>query len=290
MAIVRLDSDLIAKLNFINTEGLEPGCYPFPDFMIVGPPRTGTTWLYHNLQFHPQVYMSSPKEIIFFDRLDKPDDPHFHSDRLEWYSSFFSYAARMREIIDDLQNFRIPRRKKMGEATASYSIMEESKIQEITALNPKIQVIMAVRNPIDRAWSALKRHLSVEEEAERHFSSRSFPEISLKEFEDFYASDYMLRCGQFVENIGRWKRVVGSDQVFVYVFDDIADRPRGLLEEIYKFLCVSTRESVFNRVLYTKVVHRIAEIPLPEDHREFLFDLFRDEIRSLNEMFGLNYS
>ena len=292
MTTVHLDTELIARLNFINTEGLKPGNYPFPDFMIVGPPRTGTTWLYRNLRFHPQVYMSTPKEIIFFDRLDKPNDPHFGSNRLEWYSSFFSIGRvqRMKGILKDLRALRMPRRIMMGEATASYVIMEEPKINEILVLNPKIKVIMAVRNPIDRARSDLKRHLSVKEEVERHFSSKEFADISSETFANFYTSDYMMRCGQFTANIRRWKRTVGPNQVLVYIFDDIIKRPRELLEDIYRFLGVSTRESVFNRNLYTRVIHRITEIEMPREHREFLFDVFEDEIRSLNEMFGLHYS
>lgn len=282
---------MIARLNFINTEGLKPGRYPFPDFLIVGPPRTGTTWLYRNLNFHPQIYMSTPKEMIFFDRLDKPNDPHFHSDRLEWYSSFFSIGRtrQMRETLEDLWALRIPNRKK-GEATASYVIMEEPKIKEILTLNPDIKIIMAVRNPIDRAWSAVKRHLSVEEEAKKHFSSKKLADISFETFADFYTSDYMWRCGQFTENITRWKRIGGPNQVLVYIFDDITQRPRELLEDIYRFLGVSTRASVFNRDLYTRVIHRITEIEMPKAHREFLLNIFEDEIRSLNEMFGLHYS
>ena len=33
----------------------------FPDFMIVGPQRTGTSWLYVKLRFHPGIQLSRPK-------------------------------------------------------------------------------------------------------------------------------------------------------------------------------------------------------------------------------------
>ena len=237
--------------------------------------------------------MSTPKEIIFFDRLDKPGDPHFGSDRLEWYSNFFSIKKleRMKEITKYLRNFQVPHRIKVkGEATASYVIMEEPKINEILVLNPDIKIIMAVRNPIDRAWSALKRHFSVREEVERHFSSKDFTDVSFETLAHFYTSDYMWRCGQFIENIERWKHMVGSDQMLIYVFDDIAKRPRELLEDIYRFLGISIRESVFNMKLCARVIHRIAKIEMPREHGEFLLNVFGDEIKSLNEIFGLHYS
>ena len=38
----------------------------FPDFFIVGPQRTGTTWLHAHLRFHPQIFLAEPKELFFF--------------------------------------------------------------------------------------------------------------------------------------------------------------------------------------------------------------------------------
>ena len=43
-----------------------------PDFFIVGHAKCGTTALYEMLKRHPQVFMSDPKEPMFFAR-EKPD-------------------------------------------------------------------------------------------------------------------------------------------------------------------------------------------------------------------------
>ena len=64
------------------------------DFLVVGPPRTAATWLHRNLNFRPQVYISAPKELIFFDRLDKPGGAHFRSNRLDRYSNFSISATQ----------------------------------------------------------------------------------------------------------------------------------------------------------------------------------------------------
>ena len=39
-----------------------------PDFLILGSPRCGTTWLAKALGSHPEVFMPSRKELHFFDR------------------------------------------------------------------------------------------------------------------------------------------------------------------------------------------------------------------------------
>jgi hypothetical protein len=292
MANVNLDADLISKLEFIEKKDLRPGRYAFPDFLIVGPPRTGTTWLHRNLSFHPQIFMSSPKEIIFFDRLDKPGDAHFKSNRLEWYSEFFSISlsTQVNEILRNWRSFGAPYRiRTKGEATASYLIMEEAKINELRLLSPEIKIIISVRNPVDRAWSDLKKHLASRQAVELHFESKSFDDIDFETFARFYNTNYMMRCGQFTANIARWKRIFWKDQVLLYAFDDIAERPRALLEDIYRFLGISTRDCVFNADLYSKVVHRITDLEMPEEHKHFLSDMFREEIQSLNQAFGLSF-
>src|SRR4051812_4112884 len=37
-----------------------------PTFMIVGAPKCGTTALYEYLQTHPQIFISNPKEPLFY--------------------------------------------------------------------------------------------------------------------------------------------------------------------------------------------------------------------------------
>ena len=38
-----------------------------PDFFVLGPPRTASTWLESNLARHPQIWMPPVKELHYFD-------------------------------------------------------------------------------------------------------------------------------------------------------------------------------------------------------------------------------
>ncbi|PON15180.1 hypothetical protein C2W62_25225 [Candidatus Entotheonella serta] len=38
-----------------------------PTFIGIGAPKAGTTWLYHCLREHPDVFMGAVKETRFFD-------------------------------------------------------------------------------------------------------------------------------------------------------------------------------------------------------------------------------
>ena len=52
-----------------------------PNFIVIGPGKSGTSWLYHILGQHPQVCMSSAKETLYFE--------DYYSKGREWYQKFF---------------------------------------------------------------------------------------------------------------------------------------------------------------------------------------------------------
>src|SRR6056297_1956378 len=90
MATIKVTQEMFSKLKYINTKGLKEGLYEFPDFLIIGPQRTGTTWLHRNLLLHSDIFLPHTKELYFFNYLEKSGGKYYTSDRLEWYSSQFS--------------------------------------------------------------------------------------------------------------------------------------------------------------------------------------------------------
>src|SRR5262245_14324246 len=83
-----LEASIRQQLRYVKTDG-RVDLRGSPAFLIVGPQRTGTTWLHANLRFHPQVFLSEPKELFFFSRLKTPEHPKFQSNDLGWYLRCF---------------------------------------------------------------------------------------------------------------------------------------------------------------------------------------------------------
>src|SRR5918993_3783015 len=49
---------------------------PPPDFIGIGAQKAGTTWLGHNLQLHPEIWMPGIKELHYFnERINDPRNP-----------------------------------------------------------------------------------------------------------------------------------------------------------------------------------------------------------------------
>ena len=116
----------------------EPEPYrPRLGFMIVGAMRCGTTALARFLSQHPEIAMSSPKEVHLFDRPDYSPD---------WTPA--QIDARYRHAFKEGAGVRI-----RGEATPIYLFFPEIA-RELKRYNPSLKLIVLLRDPVERALSA----------------------------------------------------------------------------------------------------------------------------------------
>ncbi len=104
-----------------------------PYFIIAGAQKSGTTTLHRLLEQHPQLKGSSPKELHYFDK--KPDERM----PLKEYKKHFRAS-----YFHSFQFF---------ESTPNYMYQPEFAA-EITRLNPEIKIILILREPVARAFSA----------------------------------------------------------------------------------------------------------------------------------------
>jgi len=256
----------------------------FPDFLIVGPQRTGTTWLHAHLRLHPQIFLSEPKELFYFSSLKEADKPRFPSRELSTYLRYFRdppWRFALRSALA-LWNFgELYRPRVRGEATASYAALDADVIAEIAALRPEVKVILMVRDPIERAWSHAKKDLV-------RNRGRRFEDVGASEFVDFFTSDYQRRCAQYVANADRWSAALRPGHVFVGLFDDIATRPVELLLDAMTFLGVRSERRYVSKEVGERV-NPTGASRIPEEHRRFLEDLLAPEVAALRERFGLSW-
>jgi len=256
----------------------------FPDFLIIGPQRTGTTWIHENLRDHPDILWPREKEIFYFSRLKTPDHPKFVSADLDWYLAQFHDPLWLRAVKTAL-SFRssqsLYRPRVRGEATASYAAMDRDVIEEIVALNPRIRAIMMIRNPIDRAWSHAKKDLV-------RNRGRRFEDVSEREFEEFFRDPYQLRCAQYAKNYENWSACLAKGHLFVGKFDDVAARPVQLLGDICRFLAVRDDRRYLGRAVDRPVNPTAAE-PIPERYRAMLSRLLAAEIEELERKFEMTW-
>lgn len=187
----------------------------YPDFIIVGAARSGTTSLYQYLIAHPQVLGAKGrkgKEVHFFDIEYKKGS--------QWYANQFP-TKKEGEIS--------------GEKSPFYFVVPEVP-KRIYSLLPKVKIIIILRNPIDRAYSHYHHNLRYGYE---NLSFEKAIEIEdqriNKSFEEFRLHSYLKR-GFYAEHLKRWLEIFPREQLKIVCAESLFSFTRGTYLEITKFL------------------------------------------------------
>jgi hypothetical protein len=115
---------------------------PLPTFIIIGAQKSATRWLRMNLGAHPDIF-AVPREIGFFNARSR------YEQGLGWY----------REQFADWGGEPV-----VGEASPAY-LMWRQRPEEVAGRIhgnvPDVRLIAILRNPVDRAASALLHHVQL---------------------------------------------------------------------------------------------------------------------------------
>ncbi|MEL6539123.1 MAG: sulfotransferase [Bacteroidota bacterium] len=142
---------------------------PNPDFICIGAQKAGTTWLHHQLNQHPEVWMPPVKELHFFDQQDVSRRIYLlfrkgrrkrttinqlrrvvRGDEPRW---MLTYLFTKRTPSNYTKLFYPQEYQISGECTPAYARLELEAVAKIAQLEPQPKIIYLLRNPVDRAWS-----------------------------------------------------------------------------------------------------------------------------------------
>jgi hypothetical protein len=188
------------------------GHRPQPDFLIISPPKTGSTWLATNLRHHPQIFIPEVKEVKYFSSLFKWVD-------FDWYCRHFDRAGARRA----------------GEASPSYAALPVDRIRLIRQLMPDVKLVFLMRDPVARAWSHAKHNHHYHE---ANFTTAEPTPVTDDQWRENFAHDWPLVSGDYLGQLSRWMSVFPADQLYVGFYESIASQPANLLREVLGFLGV----------------------------------------------------
>ena len=202
---------------------------PLPDFLIIGAEKGGTSFLYWSLCQHPFVEAAARKELHFF------DTRKWVVKGIGWYRAQFPASM-----------WKDGRRVITGEASPYY-LFHPLAPYRASKVVPNTKLIVVLRNPVDRAYSAYRHRvlagqedLSFEEALEAE-QERTSGELEKLLSDDGYASyaytkyTYRLR-GIYVEQLERWHEHFDPEQILVLRSEDLFANPTGTLWRVHEFL------------------------------------------------------
>ncbi len=189
------------------------------DFVIAGFPKCGSFSAYNVLNQHSGVVMSERKEPSLFDHnFDRFD---------EFFRREFPYSDYTGQLL--------------GEATVEYAVKEHC-LQRLSEHNPKMKVILMVRDPIERAYS--------------HYWHRKKMGIEVGEFSDLIRAEktsFPIEYSLYYKHISKVLEYFPENQVHVIGVEDLKNDFQSEVDMLLDFLNLAKEPLVFRQDNQSKI-------------------------------------
>ena len=186
------------------------------DFIGIGAPKCGTTWLSAQLAAHPQIGFAPDKEVYYFAdtilrRLAGKELRCFERGE-SWYDEQF--PARAGAITS------------RGEFCPAYLYSEDAAAR-IAAYRPDIKLLLCLRPPVEMiySWYWYNRNAVV----------ATLPAT----FAEMMENPFLRDLGCFAQHLQPWLDRFPAENILVVQFDAIRRAPDQVREQVYEFLGVA---------------------------------------------------
>jgi len=199
-----------------------------PNLFIVGAPKSGTTFLYHYLKQHPDIYFPNFKE------------PHFFGSDLIRRNGAYNLS------LDEYQDLFKTDKKIIGEASTFYLFSKDAP-EEIYNFNPKAKIIIMLRDLVDLVHSLHSQFVFSGDEVIEDFSQAlelehnrlsgdKIPNQTTVVNKLFYISNIL----SLPSSIQSFIRYFGRENIKFIDLDDIKKNPKKVYSETLEFLNVDS--------------------------------------------------
>jgi len=267
-------------------------------FLVIGAQKAGTTWLHQNLKSHPRIYVPPFKELHYFDsaaglgterirqrrlrvlhralanQMKKPQTGVQDFRRLDWLARFALVPEQTDEWYRALFQPKAKHRA-FGEITPGYALLPDPAIEGVKRFAPQARIAYLLRDPVDRAVSAMKMQLRPAIKEGRALTVEDWTARLLERAPTDDHSRYDL-------TIPRWEKAF-ADQL-LFLFYDQVGKGDGLLRAFCDHIGVDFEEGRFPRQEERIGYNPAAEVP--EQVWEIFSRHYLETLRWLAERFG----
>lgn len=179
-----------------------------PNFLYLGPDKSGSSWIFEILRQHPQVFVPACKDVYYFDQqFERGPD---------WYLEFFAKAPA--EALA------------RGEISHSY-LFSAKAAERIGDFLPGVKLFSSLRNPVDRCFS--------------HYLYLRSSGLVSKPFEAVLEErPGLIRSSLYADPVAGYQRRFPPEQLQFLLFDDLERDARAYAFQIFRFLGVECSEKI----------------------------------------------
>lgn len=254
------------------------GIRMLPSFIMIGVQRGGTTSLFRTLREHPQV-----KRATFRKGVNYFDLNYYRG--MRWYQGHFPVAA-------------IARRATAGSGGAvafeasGYYVYHPFAIERLARDLPETKLVVMLRDPVERAFSAYKHEFARGFEQERFERALELEEERLAGEIDRMAEDIRYeslahrhhsyrRRGHYAEQLERTFAYFPPEQVHVMDSEAYFDRPADEYRQLLDFLGLRRHQPAGFRHVNAR-----PSGPMPASTRKMLAEYYAPHDERLAKLLG----
>jgi hypothetical protein len=247
-----------------------------PNFMIAGEQKAGTGYLYANLRFHPQVFMTSVKEPLFFSR---------------WNFDWNNLSGYLREHFGTARNERW-----VGEASASYFHAGAAADRIKEAFGSEMKFIVSLRHPTEKTVSLYLHNYR----RCRLRGDEGLLEVEKTPFPIRKFTSHSEECARFLD-------LFGPENVHFLLFETLRSSPSAFVGSALSFLGLTPARAPVSKIINKgndlrwdgeSLTIADAELPSAEQVRprfrkvdlELLHESLQEDVEQTERITGLDLS
>ncbi len=202
----------------------------FPNVIIAGVPKSGTTSIYHWLVDHPVVCGATRKEVQYF--MDR-DTSTFHKNTnyldhgIEAYSQFFTnYDASSHRVVVEATPGYIYHETALN-ALANEPVLKDTKI------------IFILREPAARLKSLYNYYVENRGEIDKSINFTSFLQKINAQDPSFDWNEYLkggVLHGRYNYYLDKWVKKCGENRIKILLYDELIADQKKVIKDIATFL------------------------------------------------------
>lgn len=190
--------------------------YPLLDLVIIGAQKSFTTSLKTYLGEHPAIITHPQQEMAYF------------TDDIE-YSKGYEVALR--------HYFRGFEHKNGKKLIAKNAILytSEKAIKRLYEQNPNCKIVLNLRNPVDRAYSA---YLMEYNYADVTFPFEEIKHITEKADTSYFPYTLFIDAGNYAKHLKTLYKYFPKEQVMIILYEEIKQAPLKICKQLFQWLKV----------------------------------------------------
>lgn len=178
------------------------------DFALVGPPKSGTTWLARCLGEHPAIFCAKENVHLTLSPYE------------EW--------AKWVRLFQDADK----KTQALGDYATTYSYFPGMPAR-LSELKPNLKIVFTVRDPVERCLSSYKHDIRM------GFIPRRYPFYRL--IQPYFLRDRYIDAGCYSKHVARFLEHFPPEQIYLSPMPNLEQDNQPRLDDLCRFLGVHPR-------------------------------------------------